>query len=78
MVMAKPAAQKQEAEELHGLIVRKGADKRFYVERVVLEGDKVLSRKVVADNFTFEALCLDATIRLRSLLGEVFHPIVKR
>lgn len=76
--MAKPQTPQPPPETLSGLLVRKGADKRYYVERITVEGEKVTGRKVVADNFTFEGLALDGTVRFRQLLGEVFDPLVKR
>lgn len=82
--MAKPQTQTPPKSEalpeptLHGLIVRKGPDKRYYVERITVDGETVTSRKVVADNFLFESLCVDSTIRWRQLLADAFNPLVKR
>lgn len=72
------APQTVPVQPVEALAVRKDADGRYYAERVTLLGDKVVARKQVADNFTLEGLMLDATIRLRQLIGDTFNPLVKR
>lgn len=73
MVMAKPApspSPKQE-EARHALAIFKGADGRYYTERLMVVGDKVVERRTVADNFAIEGLLVDATIRLNQMLQDM-------